>query len=36
MKLYAVLFSLYMLEFQLFFYLEGTIDGVLSRDHYAI
>ncbi len=34
--LYAVLFSLYMLEFQLFFYMEGKIDGVLSFDHYLI
>ena len=33
--IYAVLFSLYMLEFQMFMYIEGTIDGVLSVKHYV-
>lgn len=32
--LYAVIFSLYMFEFQLFAYLEGTVNGVLSKGHY--
>ena len=33
--IYAVLFSLYMLEFQVFMFIEGTIDGVLSVKHYV-
>lgn len=32
--LYAVIFSLYMFEFQLFSYLEGIVNGVLSKGHY--
>ena len=32
--IYAVLFSLYMLEFQMFLYIEGMVDGVLSIRHY--
>ena len=32
--LYALIFSLYMFEFQLFSYLEGTVNGVLSIGHY--
>lgn len=32
--LYAVIFSLYMFEFQLFSYLEGSVNGVLSKGHY--
>ena len=32
--LYALIFSLYMFEFQLFAYLEGTVNGVLSIGHY--
>ncbi len=32
--LYALIFSLYMFEFQLFSYLEGTVNGVLSKGHY--
>ncbi len=32
--IYAVIFSLYMLEFHLFAYLEGTVNGVLSKEHY--
>lgn len=32
--LYALIFSLYMFGFQLFSYLEGTVNGVLSIGHY--
>jgi hypothetical protein len=34
--LYALIFSLYMFEFQLFSYLEGTVNGVLSKGHRVL